>query len=131
MPKQKLELPFEHQIATSLLVTVVGLLFIGALLIPIFDTKFAIAINHAFIALLPDSFDPLKFTSGDPDIFQKGQLILANLPLLPVVVSYPISYLMVVMTINERPLAKTGLFIFGVYCGFYAIGFMASTLTAM
>lgn len=73
MQEEKVKLSFEKQIAMSLLIAVVGVLLIGTMLTPIFNTPLAIEINNAFIAFLPDSFDPLRFASGDPDILQKGE----------------------------------------------------------
>ena len=82
MPESKIKLTFEQQIVMSLLIFAVCVLCIGMLIVPIFNTQLAIEMNHAFIAFLPDSFGPIKF-SGGSELSQKGQLVFRNLALLP------------------------------------------------
>lgn len=101
---------------------------LGTFIIPMFDKELAISMNHMMISFLPGSFEPLKFVSDDLDISQKGQLVFRNLPLLPLVIFYPVSYLIVLATAKKRPIKKTILGLFSVYIGFYITGLMASTL---
>ncbi|MCG9576064.1 hypothetical protein L1D14_07405 [Vibrio tubiashii] len=127
--KCKVEISPEQQVALAMVIAVVCIVVLGTFLTPLFDTELAISLNHALIAFLPDSFDSLKFASNDAEVFKKGQLMLSNLPLLPLVLIYPFSYFMVFSTAKERSLLKNALLVIGVYGGFYAMGLLVSELT--
>lgn len=131
MTENKVQLSFEQQALITLSILVAGGSVVGTLLTPIFDTALGVSLNHAMISFLPDSFDSLKFISDDSEVFQKGQLILANLPLLLVVYFYCGSYLYVLSALTQRPPLKTAAYLFGTYCGFYLIGAMVSQLLAV
>ena len=120
------ELSPEKQGVISIAIVLAGGAFLCAFLLPIFDTTLAISFNHTIISLLPDSFEPLKFTSNESENFQKVQLIFGNLPLLPVVLSYFGSYIFLLATSMQHPPLKTVTYFLGIYCGFYAMGYMAS-----
>ncbi len=128
MKEFKQEVSIEQQVMISLSIILAGGAIVGTFLTPIFNTALAVSFNHAMISLLPDSFDSLKFTSDESEIFQKGQLILANLPLLPAVIFYCLSYIAVISTANSRPLLKTVAYLLGIYGGFYAMGSMVSQI---
>lgn len=128
MKEFKQEVSIEQQVMIGLSIILAGGAIVGTFLTPIFNTALAINFNHTVISFLPDSFDTLKFTSDESEVFQKGQLIFANLPLLPVVLFYCLSYIRVLSTANSRPLLKTVVYLLGIYGGFYAMGSMVSQL---
>ncbi|MDX5049950.1 hypothetical protein [Vibrio cholerae] len=124
-------LGYPQQAVMGAVLVVVFLMIMWTLLTPLFSTALAIKVNHAFIGFLPDSFEPMKFTSNEPNAVQKLALVFANLPLLPLVLVYPISYLAVIVTAPKRSLLKTTVLIIGVYCSFYMMGFMVSTMLTL
>lgn len=128
MKEIKPEVSPEQQAIIGLSIILAGGAIIGVLLTPLFDAALAVSFNHTMISFLPDSFDSLKFTSNESEVFQKGQLIFANLPLLPVVLSYCLLYFGVLRTANSRHLLKTVVYLLGIYTGFYAMGSMVSQL---
>lgn len=128
MTQNKQEHLIEQKVIIGLSIILAGGAFIGTFLAPIFDTALAVNFNHIMISVLPDSFDSLKFTSNDSEVFQKGQLIFANLPLLLFVSLYYGSYILVLSTVNKRPSLKTMAYLLGSYCVFYAMGGFVSQL---
>ncbi len=128
MTESKQELSIEQHAIIALSIILFGGGIMGAFFLPIFDTALAIEFNHAMISFLPDSFDSLKFASNESEVFQKVQLVLRNLPLVPVVFFYCGAYCLVLSTVNERPLQKSVAYFFVVYGGFYAMGSSVSQL---
>ncbi len=125
---EKIEISLEQRLFFTAIFLAVGGMVLGTLLVPVFDIKLAININHTFINILPDSFSPMKFMSEGSINFQRGQLIIDNLLLLSLVVCYSFSFIYAIVTYKIRTPVKTVLFILAIYCAFYLAGFYLTTI---
>ncbi|MGN2715611.1 hypothetical protein ACTFQF_00265 [Aliivibrio fischeri] len=125
---EKIEITLEQRLFFTAIFLAVGGMVLGTLLVPVFDIKLAININHTFINILPDSFDFLKSTSEDLLNFQVGQIISKNFTLIILIMCCFYHFTYVITTYKKRTLLKTALLILVMYCGLYLTGFYLTAI---
>ncbi|WP_390241072.1 hypothetical protein [Vibrio sp. R78045] len=112
------------------LLIIITVCLIAFSITPIFSTQMGIAINHALIAILPDSYDSIRFDKSEFDKMLTLHLFWANVSVLGAVVVYVNLYIYTILTYMARTRVKTLLMVVGVYVVFYSTGLIANFATA-